>query len=388
MTVIELPNLHDNQKYILENKSRFNVVCCGRRFGKDVLLEDIAVRHSLKGEKVAITAPTYKMSKDNLNSLLIKLRPILLKKDADNQLILKTGGTIDFWSLENFESMRGRKYHCHITNEAATFRHLENAWTEVIRATLIDYKGDGWFFSTPKGRNYFKKLFTKGKGTSKFWNSFNFTSYDNPKLDIDELNELTEDMPELVYRQEIMAEFVDGAGTLLKETDILYYDELPDTKLDIITAVDLAISQKDSADYTAIVTLGRDKTTGKIYIIDVLRARMTFVQILEQIKSVYNKFNPNIIGIEQVSFQAAVVQELVRTTNLPIKPIRPDKDKITRFQSILARFEQGLVYLNKSLPDYYKNELLAFPLGKNDDMVDSTAHAFNLFKVGAMSFKF
>ena len=88
------------------------------------------------------------------------------------------------------------------------------------------------------------------------------------------------------------------------------------------------------------------------------------------------KWNPAVIAIEQVQYQAAVVQELLRTTRLPVRGIRPDKDKLTRFLPLVARYEQGLVRHAPGLPGWFEDELLSFPVGKHDDGVDALAYSF------------
>jgi predicted phage terminase large subunit-like protein len=68
---------------------------------------------------------------------------------------------------------------------------------------------------------------------------------------------------------------------------------------------------------------------------------------------------------------------LLRTTTLPVYGVRPDKDKMTRFLPLLARYEQGLVCHAPSLPGWFEEELLTFPIGDHDDGVDAAAHAFD-----------
>ena len=52
---IKIPELHKNQQFILDNCSRFNVCNIGRRFGKDILLNDLAIRNSIDNKRVLIT---------------------------------------------------------------------------------------------------------------------------------------------------------------------------------------------------------------------------------------------------------------------------------------------------------------------------------------------
>jgi predicted phage terminase large subunit-like protein len=181
-------------------------------------------------------------------------------------------------------------------------------------------------------------------------------------------------MPSVAYRQEILAEYVDLAGALMRRDYITYTDRVPD-KLKVGIGVDLAISKRDGADYTAIVVMGYEEATGHRYVLDVVRERCSFNETLRLIQKVAEKHNPHKVLIEEVQFQASVVQELTRTTSLPIKGYKPDRDKVTRFHELLARYEQGLVFHRRGILPEFDNELLAFPESEHDDMVDAAVYA-------------
>ena len=184
------------------------------------------------------------------------------------------------------------------------------------------------------------------------------------------------ELPELVFRQEYLAEFVNFGGGLVKPEMIIEAPCPPN--LPIVLGVDLAISERESADYTAIVAMGRDTASGIIYIKEVERFRAAFHEILNRIKAAAARHNPHIIAIEQTQYQAAVVQELARTTALPARGIRPARDKLTRFLPLLTRFEQRMVRLDPAgCPAAFRDELLAFPESQHDDMIDAAAYAFH-----------
>jgi hypothetical protein len=108
--------------------------------------------------------------------------------------------------MEDPDSGRGRKYARVIIDEAEKARHLEQAWQATIRATLADYKGDCWFLSTPRfGSTYFKKL---AKMEGEDWQSWTFTTYDNPFIDPLEIDSAREQLDESTFRCEFLAEDV------------------------------------------------------------------------------------------------------------------------------------------------------------------------------------
>lgn len=149
---------------------------------------------------------------------------------------------------------------------------------------------------------------------------------------------------------------------------------VPRSGVRIAMGVDLALSLKQGADYTAIVVMARDEF-GKLYVLDAVRERADFPTALSMIRLMADKWKPQRINIEQVAYQAVVVQELLRSTTLPIKGVRPDKDKMTRAQPLALRYEQGLVH-HADLPSWFEDELLSFPMAEHDDAVDALVYAY------------
>lgn len=227
---IQLPQLHPAQAKIKNERKRFNVIDCGRRFGKNILLQDEAVNVALvQGLPVGWGAPTYKMLLDDFQSLSNILAPVTVRKsEQEKQLRLMGGGSIDFWSLDNPDSIRGRKYKRFIINEAAFVSGLLDIFNLVIRPTLIDYQGECDFAGTPKGMNGFWQLFNQ---TGDEWAKWQMSSYENPFIPVTELDTLKATMLEQAYQQEIMAQFLeDGGGVfrhIMKLASLTKADPLP-----------------------------------------------------------------------------------------------------------------------------------------------------------------
>lgn len=162
-------------------------------------------------------------------------------------------------------------------------------------------------------------------------------------------------------------------GSLFRRGWIQYAERAP-YGARVTLGVDLAISTKEGSDYTAIVAMAKDEF-GKLYVIDAVRDRVDFPSCLRLIRMMADKHRPDVIGIEQVQFQAAVIQTLLRETSLPVRGIRPDKDKVTRAQPLALRYEQALVY-HCGLPSWFEDELTSFPNAEHDDSVDALAYAY------------
>ncbi len=384
---IELPSLHPAQHKLLSESRRYNVAVCGRRFGKtflaaDVLLNGPRKKGAIHGYPVALYAPTYQTMLESWRKLVQILKPITETKSEQNKRIdLKTGGSVEFWSLDNPDAGRGRKYATVVIDEAAMIKRLDEAWDQNIQPLLLDYQGEAWIVSTPKGDNYFKTLFDRGHAANENrdeqWQSWQLPTWENPFISRDDVEKMRGSMPRLAFMQEIEAQFVSFAGTFIKAEQIQV--GVPPSGLKLYQGVDLAISMKENADYTAIVTVGVDERTGKVWIVDAERRRVGFRDALKFIKDKAARWHPVDIAVEVVQYQAAVVEELLRSTNLPVRRVTPDKDKLTRAQSLITRYENMLVWHATTLPAEFTNELLSFgPDCEHDDFVDAAVYAYML----------
>lgn len=199
----------------MNEAKRFNTLCCGRRWGKTTISEELLLSPDdptngcLNGFPVAYFAPTYKMLMEVWRTMIDILYDITeSKSETEKRIEIYGGGVIDFWSLEDPNSIRGRKYKRVVLDEAALARNLQDAWSHVIRPTLTDLKGDAWFLSTPKGKNnYFYDLFNN---TDLFddWISWQMPTVLNPNIDPKEVEEARLQLDPLTFAQEYLASFV------------------------------------------------------------------------------------------------------------------------------------------------------------------------------------
>jgi hypothetical protein len=198
---LELPKPHINQKAILESQARFRVVMCGRRFGKSELSQIEIILNALQGRSVAYITPTYKLARTFFDKLILTL-PFENNK-SDLKINTPNNGTIEFFTGERLDNLRGRKFHFIVIDEASFIPNLEDGWLNSIRPTLTDFKGRALFLSTPKGKNYFYSLFMRSGEAD--WQSFKFTTYDNPHIDRNEIEDAKRQLPQVVFEQEYMA---------------------------------------------------------------------------------------------------------------------------------------------------------------------------------------
>jgi len=382
---LSLPILHDAQKRVSAEARRFNVAAMGRRWGKTRFGIDRIVcgeKSIIGGYPAAWFAPSSRYIEEVWGELVWRLKPLIETTNKQSgRMTFIAGGSLDFWAMgEDPNVARGRKYARVIIDEAAHVRYLKDAWERAVLPTLTDYQGEAWFISTPNGMNFFHELWQRGQSDEySEWMSWQLPTITNPFISADEVAAQRLDLPHLVSMQEYDAQFVMFGGGLVKP-EMIIAGRAP-SGLPVVLGVDLAISQRDGADYTAIIAVSKG-SDGTLYIRDVDRGRWMFHETIDKILAMSKRYHVIRIDIEQIQYQAAVVQELLRTTGLPVFGVKPDKDKVTRFHPVLARYEQRLVRHDPALPAWLDDEILSFPEGQHDDCVDALSMAF----AGLMSY--
>lgn len=244
---------HQAQQKILNEAKRFNVLDCGRRFGKSILATRLLSLNAIAGLPCAYFAPTYKLLEGTYQEIYARLSPMVIRKHENQFIQLVSGGVIEFWSLENPLAGRSRKYKVAIIDEAAFNRNLWQSWTEAIRPTLTDLKGSAWFMSTPKGKNDFYKLWMRGQTGEPDWMSWQMPTITNPFIDASEIEAARRDLPELAFKQEYLAEFNDNVANPFG----LDYIRICTGQLSNEPAVCFGIDLAKSFDWTVIIGLDR-----------------------------------------------------------------------------------------------------------------------------------
>jgi hypothetical protein len=210
--VVRLPKPHEKQAEIINCQSRFMVVNAGRRFGKSVISQTVAILAAINGKQIAYITPTFLLSKLFFRVLSIRIpNEISDKNKSDLEFKFVSGGTIRFFTGERLDNLRGSSFDWVIIDESAFIPDLEKGWTEAIRPTLTDRKGKAIFISTPRGNNYFKALSMKCANDPE-WQYFHFTSYDNPYIDPSEIDSAKRELPDVVFNQEYLGIFSENAA--------------------------------------------------------------------------------------------------------------------------------------------------------------------------------
>jgi len=201
---------------IISDGAKYHVANIGRQFGKSLMGENLVLYWAINNGpcKIMWVSPVYaqanKVHKE-LYAAIAKSGIVASNNFSSNEISLKTGSTIIFRSAERYDNIRGETLDYAIIDEAAFIK--EEAWTEAIKPTLLVRGKKVLFISTPKGKNWFYDLYQLAQSEDyPNYKAYKGSSYDTPYIDIEEIEEAKRTLPERVFKQEYLAEFLDGGG--------------------------------------------------------------------------------------------------------------------------------------------------------------------------------
>lgn len=359
----------------------------GRRFGKTTLGIHVLIQPVLKGYPVAFFSPTYKMLSDVWRDMATVLQPIVKRVSVqERRLELVTGGVVDMWSLEDGNAGRGRKYKRVVVDEAAMIAHLEQAWNAAIRPTLTDFQGDAWFMSTPRGYNFFRTMYGWGQDDAHpDWMSWQMPTSANPYIKASEIEAARAQLPERIFAQEYLAEFLADGGGVFRN----------------VQAAATATAQEraqDSHQYVIGVDWGRTNDATVFMVIDVTTRelvctdRMTqtdYHRQTERLRALWDKFGQCQVIAEFNSMGGPLVEQLQNEGVTVRGFVTTNATKAEIIDALALAFERGtLKILDDALTvgelQAYESERLpsglvrySAPEGMHDDSVIALALAWH-----------
>lgn len=297
---------------------------------------------------------------------------------------------IDFRSAEDPSSLVGAGLNGIWLDESAKIPSKE-AW-EIVRPCLSDKMGMGIFTTTPEGKNWFYNEFhAEDKRGRSDISRVEYRSLDNTYFRKEEWDILLEEYHPLAFKREYMASFDAFAGRDLPGDWLHYYswDDLPRVdgnpgayNLDYYIGVDPAISMADNADFFALSVIGVPKgNANRAFVIESRSLHIPFAEQLDIIKEYQNKYRPVYIGIEDVAYQRALVQQASRLDSSPNVIGVPAKgSKAERIISMSPAFRLGKCLIQQTNKSFIDEWLDYDTTNKNaqDDVLDSVEIALRI----------
>ena len=406
---------HPGQVPIIEDKSRFKVVNAGRRFGKTKIAARMLVVKAIEqpGMLGWWIAPEYKNIKRGYAEVVSQIPPALLSKPAppitSQNLVLefKNGSVLEFYSGKNPDAMAGAGVDYAVIDEAALVPHGEEVWNQLVRPTLMDRGGGALFISTPRGKNWFWELYNKGLSNhpaNRDWGCWHRTSLDNPTIPENvsdpeerkrrrelEVEEARLIMPEMLFKQEILAEFMSSAASIFNlETPGAVVENTVEARGTVYVGIDLAKKE----DFT-VISAARAEDRMPVYHRKFNELKWTEQRqmIHEAIKEIYEAGAEEIrVGIDSTGVGEAIADDL-EAEGLDVERILFTNQWKERAVGVLSRdFQNGdahILSLARSEFDHYEYEMTAAgnykfesSVGHDDEVSAKLIEHWMLHKIG------
>jgi len=239
--------------------------------------------------------------------------------------------------------------------------HVDDLVGRVLKQMRTDPQADQWEVLHLKAIN--------DEGEALWPERYDLASLESLKVDLGDKN----------YESLYQGEPFIAEGQLIKREWWQYYDAVPKVEFKL-QSWDTAFKAKKKSDYSTCTTWG--VTKNKIYLLDVWRDKVEFPELKIAAQAIYERDKPNVVLIEDAASGQSLTQELQRNTIIPLLPVKVDKDKVARANSVTPMIKSANVWLPEHAPWLFDflHECSAFPNAEHDDQVDSMTQALSYIR--------
>jgi PBSX family phage terminase large subunit len=379
-------------KKCLDKDTFFITLNASRQSGKTFLATIVAVYWALNESNchIMLVSPTDSQVKKIYKQIIKMLSPALRAlvksfkiQSGDSEIIFMNGSVILFRSAASENSLRGYSNTHLILDESAFMK--TDTWHEILAPTLAVRGKKVLFCSTPKGKNLFYEYYQRGLNKEKNYASYKITYDQNPYANLEFIEEQKRILPEIIFKQEYLGEFVDSSSVFKNVDELSILNKAVPAGQRCTIGIDIAFS----IDYTVAIVLDI-----KGNMLDYLRVnRLDTPELVKQLVTFINKWKPYKTIIEENN-QGRVILDLLKQAGVHriegFTTTAISKNEI--INDLMAAFAKKEIHaLNDSI---IKGELEAFSYeisdtgkvtfaarnGFHDDCVMSLAFAYKGIK--------
>lgn len=372
---VVLPSPYEAQLEVLrscfDNVTEYIVLNGSRQVGKTLISTFAALKWALETKEghIMIVSPTDGQVKKVYKQMLQMVTPLLFyiknfkAASGDSEIVFKNGSQILFRSAAAENTLRGYSNTHLILDECAFIK--EETWNTILAPSLSVRGKKTLFCSTPKGNNFFSRLYHKGLTDGLKYKSFKLTYHNNPYCNIHFINEQKATLPDEIFRQEYLGEFIDAAGCFSNTNDIAILKRQPfDPKEQYYIGVDIAFKK----DYTVAVCLNSKKE-----MVDYIRFNQTDIgSIMTNLKAFFAKWKPKKLMIESNNQGLPIIQQLQR-------------EGVNNIEPFATTAQSKPLIINRLVAAFGKKEIKVI----SDEIVKGEFNAFTatLSKTGTVKFE-
>lgn len=199
------------------------------------------------------------------------------------------------------------------------------------------------------------------------------------RFDLDTLGRIKADQGTYIFSTQYMNKPIDEDSMVFSPDWIKFYDVEPQN-IHTYIIVDPAISEKRKADYSCVMCVGVDDQRN-FYVLEYVRKRLNPSMLIDEIFNMAKRRDPHKVAIESVAYQQALAhfvekERVSRGIPLRVEEVRPGhkESKDLRIRGLQPIAMRGSLYIKKHHTELYQ-EILDFPYGAHDDVIDTLAYA-------------
>ena len=363
---VRLKRPHAQQQAFIESLAKRKIVRAGRRSGKTTGSAIKAIQSFLERKRVLYATPTVdqigRFWHEVTGALAEPIGAGMFYKNETEHIIeiLGTETRIRAKTAWNADTLRGDYADLLILDEWQLMD--EDAWEVVGAPMLADHNGDAIFIYTPaslhshstsKARDplhaarMFKAATLDKTGR---WEAFTFPSSANPYISGVALNELTQDMTSLAYRQEILAEDVDEIPGALWKRAMFNERRRLDSYARIVVALDPSVTSSETADECGMMVCGKGQD-GHGYLLDDFSIRASPEKWARRAIQAYQEHKADLI-IAESNNGGEMVRLVLQAVDpsVPVKLVTASRGKHVRAEPVAALYEKRQIWHAKAFP--------------------------------------
>lgn len=393
--------LHSGQVEIvkdIQSKNAFyHTIVTPRQFGKSFLATQMLLYYALNNpnSKLMFTSPVYSQASKIYKELLEGIRDTgIIKKfnGAENSIIFINDSELFFKSVQQPDNLRGYSIDYMFCDEAAMYK--KEVFYGVLRPMLTVRGKKCFLFSTPKGKNWFFDIYMKGINGESRYLSYKGSSENNPFANKEEIADARKALPENLFKQEYLAEFVDDGGSVfagLSKVATLQNWQEPVSGEVYYAGIDIAIS----GDYFVMTVLNRKGDI--VYAYRDTRKQMSYM--LKQIEIVFKKYNPRYTLVETNGIGGGIYEYIAKIHKSVSPFVTTNDSKQDIIEDLIFSIQEQEIHIpSVEFFPHYVDEMNTFSFtysprtrrvmygslsGFHDDCVMSLAIANHARKIGA-----
>ena len=168
-------------------------------------------------------------------------------------------------------------------------------------------------------------------------------------------------------------------GNVFRRPWLRYVEHAPEVVYECVVW-DTALEERTQNDCSAAAWFGRGRD-GKLYVRPLVNDRLSFPDLTQTARSLVTRF-PRSEHLVEGKASGKSLRQQMRADSIPMIEVMPVGDKVARANAVTRYFEAGMVYVvgrdeggvGEVLLDECEDQLLTFPRGTHDDLVDAVVY--------------